>query len=61
MSLEKCGRTVLEIVSPAVDFETIKNGINLVDIEQLNAHLNKLSIESFDFRLSTWTKYKMDF
>ena len=29
-SLEKCGRTVFEIVSPTDDFETIKNGITLV-------------------------------
>ena len=29
-SLEKCGRTVFEIVSPTDNFETIKNGITLV-------------------------------
>ena len=29
-SLEKCDRTVFEIVSPTDDFQTIKNGITLV-------------------------------
>ena len=29
-SLEKCGRTVFEIVSPTDDFETTKNGVTLV-------------------------------
>ena len=29
-SVEKCGRTVFEIVSPTDDFETIKNGITLI-------------------------------
>ena len=29
-SLEKCGRTVIEIVSPTKDFKTITNGITLV-------------------------------
>ena len=28
--LEKCGRTVFNIVSPSDDFEAIKNGITLV-------------------------------
>ena len=28
--LEKCGRTVIELVSPTDDFEAIKNGITLV-------------------------------
>ena len=28
--LEKCGRTVFEIVSPTDDFEIMKNGITLV-------------------------------
>ena len=29
-SLEKCDRTIFEIVSPTDDFQTIKNGITLV-------------------------------
>ena len=29
-SLEKCGRTVFEIVSPTDNFETIENGITIV-------------------------------